>query len=392
MKYDINEFLKNRSDKIAYGIIRETYNPFIDIKEARTEAAKKLNRALYDYNKSSECTISEKLLIILWSGLEDNKFLNKIGHSNDFLLSCLAKELKNKKDVVDLYIYSPLDLVEKGDNTVAISLSRIATLWKNAGVVPTFLNHDFLDMPSLDTVTDEEMDTYKNEHHIQSISFDLFEPNPERSETQKELVSKLMAASNKKSDEYVRKKIIRDREKAYFERFFKSILTLDSYYKKEKKQETPYVLNFIECYYKWQCKEMTMQQITHNIEAATKETPMSKTRFYDHNKKFEESPVYPEYTNCFASQIRNFPKKGSIPDFFEFLVIYYSARELDDISFDECVNALYSAEDIHSLWDVERIHKRCLSARETFIHKYGSEAFDKRLEETIENLKKMATK
>ena len=144
MKYDINEFLKNRSDKIAYGIIRETYNPFIDIKEARTEAAKKLNRALYEYNKSNECTISEKHLIILWSGLENNKFLNKIGHSNDFLLSCLANELKNIKDVVDLYIYSPLDLVEKGDNTVAISLSRIATLWKNAGVVPTFLNHDFL--------------------------------------------------------------------------------------------------------------------------------------------------------------------------------------------------------------------------------------------------------
>lgn len=387
MKYDINEFLKNRSDKIAYGIIRETYNPFIDIKEARTEAAKKLNRALYEYNKSNECTISEKHLIILWSGLENNKFLNKIGHSNDFLLSCLANELKNIKDVVDLYIYSPLDLVEKGDNTVAISLSRIATLWKNAGVVPTFLNHDFLDMPSLDTVTDEEMDTYKNEHHIQSISFDLFEPNPERSETQTEIVSKLMAVSNKKIDEYVRKKIIRDREKAYFERFFKSILTLHSYYKKETKQDTPYVLNFIECYYKWQCKQMSMHQITHSIEDVTKETPMSKTRFYDHNKKFEESPVYPDYTNCYASHIRYLPKLGSIPDFSDYLC-HYQFLEEQNLTKDEITQILYETEDIHSVWDVERVRKRAVNASSTFLHKKGKEALLKRLEESIKKLQK----
>lgn len=388
MEQYTEKFLKNRSDKVTYGIIRRTYNPFLNIKEERAKATKDFNKALYAYTKSNSITISEKHLIILWSGLETDKFLKKIGHSNDFLLSCLANELKDRKDVVDLYIYSPLDLVEEGDNTVAIALSRITKLWHEAEIVPEFLTNNFLDMPPLNAVSDNELATYKATHQIEDLTASLFDSLTESS-TASPLMEQLLKASNAKADEYIRKAIIRSKEKPYFERFFNSIHTLDSLYKKEQPEISSYVLNYIDCYFKWQTNQMTMLDITNNIEPDSKETGMSKTRFYDHNKKFEESPVYPEYCNCFASQIRHTSKKGTVPDFCHFLA-YYNWLSEQQYNPDDLIYEIYMSEPIQSLWDVARIEKRSLQSMSTFIHKYGQEAFETRLLENMNSIKKKA--
>lgn len=310
-----------------YAILQANYNKNENIMKQRQIVCDDFHKKY----KSTKSIPSENCLI-LWNNVD---LPLEMGHTTELLLGLFASELiaRNKTDGVKLYIPDPLVLTE-GKQDAALLLRRMTLLYKNAEVIPYFLENDFLFIAAISDLSNVEQEN-------------LAEYEASHSRWSKYIQSG-------ESDFYLQKE-----EHIFYERMFTVLSNMFLAFEGDNalnKDEGSFICQYLN----WQCGV----SITDCLD---KLDTVSRSTFYRYATQFETTPYYCEYYYSNRLRLMDEAKRGDL---------YISSIMAFEITYrDWCVANRIEGElskflnSPFAILDVDRIHLACLNKLNTLFQK-----------------------
>lgn len=347
---------ENEPDPNSFVIARESFTKRKSIKEQRRAVIDRLNeKACNKIDKNKKHFFDDSHVIILWDNLPRDGFYRKsLGYSERHLLRTVCLFLRNRKDSF-LFIEKPTTLCSSDDNYMEV-LDILFFIWKTSGLVPYFIEKDFLTVAKKEEeLTDEYMQKHDSFDGI-ILSDGYEEDDFMRLETLK-----------KQWVEEGRKKFIASKNEDYFIRFFSSIESLISIKGDDTEPEPPEC--FLDIYFSYRAGKIRTED---GIQCFCKE---SRATWYRYIKAFEESPLYESYSGFFQNNID--VKNCSVEDSIELLAFFHSLLpyyENPTVPYNGVFTIIYEKFDfIHAINDVWNHLERATKTVSVAKHKAPTE-------------------